>query len=181
MKSLRSIFATGVMLTVGMLMVQGMYSDADAAKKPKKPKGIVLQEGDRATLTVDSKYTTIVFPDNLTAEDMALYDTDFVGYILNSNGKISSTGGEYAGGTVYYYLHNSTEWLHKGQYDNPATINVTRIKSIKITKPLLRLREFNKEMPLLDNSRDKKNDTGYQDELRTGESRYIFIDITLRD
>ena len=56
-------------------------------------------------------------------------------------------------------------YLHKGQYDSPATINVQRIKSIKIAKPLMRLREFNKEMPLLDKSRDKQNDQNYQNEL----------------
>ena len=45
----------------------------------------------------------------------------------------------------------------------------------------MRLREFNKEMPLLNDSRDMKNDQGYQNEIREGETKYTFIEITLRD
>lgn len=165
-----------------LLVVLMMLSCASVVgAKEKKPKGLVIPEGDRAELVIDSDYSTITFPETLTEEEMELYNTDFVGYIQRINGKISSTGGDYKGSPIYFYLHNSQEWLFKGQFDSPATMEVTKIKSIKISNKLLRLREFNKLMPLLDGSREKKNDQGYQEEIQFGENRYTFIDITLRD
>ncbi|MBO4499721.1 MAG: hypothetical protein J5732_05655 [Bacteroidaceae bacterium] len=147
----------------------------------KKPKGIIIPEGDNAVLSTEGSFTTITLPETLSAEEMELYNTDLVGYLIRLNAKISSDGSDYNGGKIYYYMHNSKEWLHKGQYELPAQMNVQKIKSIKIAKSMLRLREFNKQMPLLDGHRDKKNDTAYQNELLEGENRYIFIDITLRD
>ena len=45
----------------------------------------------------------------------------------------------------------------------------------------MRLKEFNEKMPLLNNSKEKKNDQGYQDEIMFGNNYYLFIDITMRD
>lgn len=165
-----------------LLVVLMMLSSASVVgAKEKKPKGLIIPEGDRAVLVVESDYSTITFPETLTEEEVELYSTDFVGYIQRINGKISSTGSDYKGSPIYFYLHNSKEWLFKGQYDSPAIMQVSKIKSIKMSNGLLRLREFNKLMPLLDGSKEKKNDQGYQDEVLFGESRYTFIDITLRD
>ena len=147
----------------------------------KKPKGIVLQEGDRATLTNADGYTTIVFPAELTSEDLALYDTDLLGYLLKSNAPISTSGTEYESYGIYYYLHNSSEWLHQGIYQNAYEQNVSKLKSIKIANYRKRLKEFNKEMPLLDGSKEKKSDQNYQNEISFGENFYIFIDVTMRD
>lgn len=150
----------------------------------KKPKGVILQEGDRATLTIDPEYngyTTIEFPAELTAEDMALYETDLVGYLLKSNVKISTSGTENDGFPIYYYMHNSREWLHKGQYDSPQEMTVSKIKSVKMSKAYMRLKDFNKLMPLLDNDKEKKNDQSYQDEIRFGNQYYYFFEVVLRD
>ena len=57
---------------------------------------------------------------------------------------------------------------------------VKDIKSIKISKNYMRLKDFNKLMPLLDNSKEKKNDQGYQDEIRFGNNYYYFIDVLMR-
>jgi hypothetical protein len=51
---------------------------------------------------------------------------------------------------------------------------------IKISKYPLRLREFNTLMPLLDGSKEKKSDQGYQDEILFGSNRYTFIEILVR-
>lgn len=147
----------------------------------KKPKGIILQEGDRATLTTEGGYTLIEFPEELNGDDMVLYDTDFLGYMLKSNGPISTDANEYDSYRIYYYLHNSKEWLHQGIYENPYEMQVSKIKSIKISQNRQRLREFNESMPLLNGSKEKKNDQGYQDEIMFGNSYYIMIDITMRD
>ena len=178
MKQIKSILSAGILLAASMLMVQGLISGADAAKKPK---GLIVPEGDNAVLVNEGGYTTVTFPDALSAEEMELYSTDFVGYILRLNGKMSSDGGEYKGTSTYYYVHNSKEWLHKGQYETPGMIQVSRIKSFRISNSILRLRDFNKQMPLLDGDKEKKNDQGYQDELMFGENRYTFIEIILRD
>ncbi len=178
MKQMKSILSVGMLLAAGLLMVQGLVSNADAAKKPK---GLIIPEGDNAVLSEEGAYTTITFPEELTAEELDLYNTDLVGYILRINGKMSTDGNEYKGTSVYYYVHNSKEWLHKGQYEVPGTITVSRIKSIRISKSILRLRDFNKQMPLLDGDKEKKNDQGYQDELLFGENRYTFIELVLRD
>lgn len=164
-----------------LIVLMVMSSASIVGAKEKKPKGLILPEGDRAELVVGSDFSTITFPETLTAEEMELYNTDFVGYIQRINGKISSTGSDYKGSPIYFYLHNSKEWLYKGEFDSPAIMQVTKIKSIKISNSLMRLREFNKLMPLLDGSREKKNDTDYQNEVMSGENRYTFIDITLRD
>ena len=87
----------------------------------------------------------------------------------------------FLGYRIYYYLHNSKEWLYQGIYENPYEITVSKIKSIKIANYRMRLREFYQQMPLLSNSKEKKNDSGFQNEIQFGESYYLFIDITLRD
>ena len=112
---------------------------------------------------------------------MALYDTDLLGYLLKSNAPISTSGSEYDTYRIYYYMHNSKEWLHQGVYENPYEISVTKIKSIKIANYRMRLREFYEQMPYLSNSKEKKSDSGFQNEIQFGESYYLFIDITLRD
>jgi len=148
---------------------------------PKKPKGIILVEGDKATLTNDGNYTTIEFPASLTSEDMAIYDTDLMGYLLASNGPISTDGSNWDGFSIYYYMHNSSEWLHKGTYEDPSQMSVSKIKKIIISNRYQRLKEFNTKMPLLNNSKEKKNDQGYQDEINFGNNYYYFIEVILRD
>lgn len=176
MKRNRTISLLSLSLIV--LLFQGLVMNADAAKKPK---GLIIPEGDNAVLVSEGGYTTITFPASLSAEELDLYNTDLVGYILRINGKMSTDGNEYKGTSVYYYVHNSKEWLHKGQYENPGQLTVSKIKSIRISNTILRLREFNTQMPLLDGDKEKKNDSGYQEELQFGENRYTFFDVTLRD
>ena len=60
-------------------------------------------------------------------------------------------------------------------------MQVSKIKSIKVANYRMRLKEFNEKMPLLNNSKEKKNDQSYQNEILFGENYYIMIDITLRD
>jgi len=181
MKNLASISRTLFISALALLCAFASTDNAQAAKKPKTPKGIVLVEGDNAVLTVGDKYTTIEFPENLTAEDFDLYSSDLVNYLMDSNAKISNDGTEYANYSVYYYMHNSREWMHKGQYNNPAQITVSKIKKISISNRGMRLREFYKEMPLLSNSQEKKADQSFQDETRSGEKFYTYIEVFLRD
>ena len=178
MKRMRVVSVLSLALIVGAM---AMFSSCGSSGATKKPRGIVLQEGDRAVVTNADGYTTIAFPDELTGDDIALYDTDFLGYMLKSNGPINTSGTEYDSYRIYYYLHNSKEWLHQGIYENPAEMTVSKIKSIKIANYKMRLKEFNEKMPLLNNSKEKKSDNNYQNEIMFGENYYIFIDITMRD
>ena len=166
---------------IALIMGAVVMSACGASGAGKKPKGIILQEGDRAVVTDAGGYTTIEFPAELNSDDRALYDTDFLGYMIKSNAPLSTDGREYDSYSIYYYLHNSKEWLHQGIYENPYNMEVTRIKSIKIANYRMRLKEFYEQMPLLHNSQEKKSDNSYQNEIRSGESYYIFIDITMRD
>ena len=126
-------------LSISMILflAQGLVMNADAAKKPK---GIIIPEGDKAELVTEGSYNIINFPETLTAEDIELYNTDLVGYMLRVNCKMATDGSDFNGSSVYYYVHNSKEWLHKGQYESPALITVSRIKSIRISKSILRFR-----------------------------------------
>ncbi len=177
MRKIKGLMSFGVMLMAGLLMAA---CGASGETKEKKQKGLVLPEGDNATLVVDGSYTTITFPDELSAEDQERYNTDFVGYIMSLNGKINVEGREMNNYPIYYYLHNQGQWLFKGEYENPAIISVKDIKMIKISNYPLRLREFNTQMPLLDGSKEKKNDQGYQDEILFGSNRYTFVEILVR-
>ena len=178
MKRMRFVSVFSLALIVGAM---AMFSSCGSSGTAKKPKGIVLQEGDRAVVTNADGFTTITFPETLTGDDMALYDTDFLGYMLKSNGPISTSGTEYDTYRIYYYLHNSKEWLHQGIYENAYEQPVSKIKSIKIANYRMRLKEFNEKMPLLNNSKEKKSDNNYQNEILFGENYYLFIDITMRD
>ena len=60
-------------------------------------------------------------------------------------------------------------------------MKVSDIKTIKIADYRQRLRDFNEKMPLLNNSKEKKNDSGYQDEILFGSNYYLFIEIVMRD
>ena len=177
---MRSIKNFGISMLM-VLSVVTLFASCGAAGGAKKPKGIILVEGDRATLTNDGKYTTIEFPEELTADDLAIYDTDFMGYLLNSNGLISTDGHEYDGFQIYYYLHNTHEWLHKGQWDDPTIVKVSSLKKVRISNNYMRLRDFNDQMPLLSGSKEKKNDQGYQDEVKFGQTFYYFIELVVRD
>ena len=159
-----------LMVLVSLFMGATVLTSCGASGAAGKQKGIVLQEGDRATLL-----------NEITSDDMAIYDTDFRGYLLKSNAPIDNSGNQYDSYGIYYYLHNSKEWLHQGIYENPYEMQISRIKSIKIANDRMRLREFNEQMPLLNNSKEQKSDQGYQDEIMFGNSYYIFIDITMRD
>lgn len=178
MKRIKFASLIGMSLLMGAVVV---LAGCGASGTAKKPKGIVLQEGDRAVLTEGEDYTTIEFPAELTSEDIAMYDTDFLGYMLKSNVPISTDGGSYGAYGIYYYMHNSKEWLHQGIYEHPYEITVSKIQSIRIAKDVMRLREFHELMPYLDGSKEKKNDNGYQREIRDGQNYYRFIEITLRD
>lgn len=177
MKQIRFSSMLVLSLLVGALALTSCGSSGAA----KKPKGIILQEGDPATVTQADGVTTIEFPATLTAEQRAFYDTDFLGYMLKSNGPISTDGREWDAYNIYYYLHNSKEWLHQGIYENPYEMTVSKVKSVKIANYRMRLREFADQMPYLTNSKEKKSDSGFQNEIQFGENYYLFIDITMRD
>lgn len=164
------------------LMAGAMVTSCGSSNAtPKEKKTIVLQEGDKATLTVGEVFTEIEFPEAVTAEDLALYETDFMGYISKSNGPISTDGGTWDSYKIYYYLHNSKEWLHQGTYASPQEMTVSKIKKVRIANRRMRLREFVDEMPMKRDSKEMKNDQGFQDEISFGNTYYIFIDIELRD
>ena len=170
--------------SISLLMMFGAMMVASCGSSnatPKEKKTIVLQEGDKATLTVGEDYTVIEFPETVTAEDLALYETDFMGYISKSNGPISTDGKTWESYGIYYYLHNSKEWLHQGTYASPEEMTVSKIKKIRIANRRMRLREFVDEMPYKRDSKEMKNDQGFQDEISFGNTYYIFIDIELRD
>ena len=178
MKQIRFSSMIIMSLMIGAMALTACGSSGSASGKQK---GIVLQEGDHATLTNANGYTTITFPEKLTSEEYTFYDTDFLGYMLKSNVPITTDGTGYDSYNIYYYLHNSKEWLHQGIYEHPYEMQVSKIKSIKIANYRKRLKEFNEEMPLLNNSKEKKSDNNYQNEIMFGENYYIFIDITMRD
>ena len=178
MKRIKIASLIGLSLMMGAVLVLAGCGASGAAKKPK---GIVLQEGDRATLTNENGYTTIVFPEELNNDDLNLYETDLLGYLLKSNAPISPDGREYDTYRIYYYMHNSKEWLHQGVYENPYEMTVSKLKSIRIANYRMRLREFNEKMPFLNDSKEKRSDSGYQDEIRFGESYYLFFEIVVRD
>ena len=169
------------MLVLSLLVGALALTSCGSSGAAKKPKGIILQEGDPATVTQADGVTTIEFPATLTAEQRAFYDTDFLGYMLKSNGPISTDGREWDAYNIYYYLHNSKEWLHQGIYEAPYEMKVSDIKTIRIADYRQRLRDFNEKMPLLNNSKEKKNDNSYQDEILFGSNYYLFIEIVMRD
>jgi hypothetical protein len=171
-------FATLIVTIVAGAMTLSSCGSTGSATKQK---GIVLQEGDNATLVSENGYTTITMPVEKTADDLALYDTDVLGYLLKSNAPISTDGGTWDNDRIYYYMHNSKEWLHLGNYEHPYEIEMTKVKSIRISNNRLRLREFVDQMPLLANSKEKKSDNSFQDEVSFGSSYYYFIEIVVND
>ena len=177
MKKIASLISLSLVL--GALTLTSCGSSSGAASG--KQKGIVLQEGDKATLTNENGYTTIVLPEEMSSDDMALYDTDVLGYLLKSNAQITTDGGTWDNDRIYYYLHNSKEWLHLGNYSNPYEIEMTKVKSIRIANGRKRLREFVDEMPYLRDSKEKKSDQSFQDEISFGSTYYKFIEIVLKD
>ena len=76
-------------MIVSALMAAAMFVSCGSSA-PKKPRGIILQEGDPATVTQADGFTTIEFPATLTQEQRDFYDTDILGYLLKSNGPIST-------------------------------------------------------------------------------------------
>lgn len=168
-------------LFLSFLMGVSFTSCGSTGTATKEKKTIVLQEGDNATLTVADDYTTIVLPQEQTSQDMALYETDVMGYLSKSNAPISTDGDRWESYAIYYYMHDSKDWLHQGIYSTPQEIQMSRVKSIRIANSRKRLREFVDQMPFLANSKEKKSDQGFQDEVQFGNTYYIFIDITLKD
>ena len=67
MRKIASLFGMALMMG-SMFIIAGCGSSGGA----KKQKGIVLQEGDRATLTNANGYTTIEFPAELSGDDVTL-------------------------------------------------------------------------------------------------------------
>ncbi|MCQ2068801.1 MAG: hypothetical protein MJY68_06865 [Bacteroidaceae bacterium] len=179
MKQIRFFSMLFLSVLMGAVTLTSCGSSGTATKKEKKT--IVLQEGDKATLTVDETFTTISLPETMTADEMAMYETDIMGYLSKSNAPITTDGGTWDSYRIYYYMHNSKEWLHQGIYSTPQEIQMSRVKSIRIANERMRLREFADEMPLLSNSKEMKSDQSFQDEISFGNTYYIFIDITLKD
>ena len=103
MKRIKFASLIGLSLVLGAMTLTSCGSSNTAAKQ----KGIVLQEGDKATLTVEGDYTLIEIPQEKTVEDMAFYDTDVLGYLLKSNANITTDGQSWGNDRIYYYLHNS--------------------------------------------------------------------------
>lgn len=165
-------------LAISALFMVYSCGSSDATKKPK---GIILPEGDNATLIKEGGYTTIQFPETLDAADRDRYDVDLLGYLIKANAPINTSGSEYDGFPIYYYMHDFKEWLYKGIYSNPQEMSVAKIKTVKIGNNRMRLRDFNTKMPLLNDSREKKNDQSYQNEVMFGENYYFFIEVVLRD
>lgn len=178
MKKIRLYSMMLLSLVMGASLVS-CGSTGSATKKEKKT--IVLQEGDKATLTVDDDYTTITLPEAQTTEDLAFYETDIMGYLSKSNAPISTDGSTWESYRIYYYMHNSKEWLYQGVYSTPQEIQMSRVKKIRIANRRKYLREFVDQMPLLANSKEKKNDDSFQNELSFGSTYYIFIDVELKD
>ena len=178
MKKIKFASLIGMSLIMGAVFVMASCGASGGAKKPK---GIVLQEGDRAVVSDDKDFTTIEFPAELTSEDMELYSTDLLGYLLKSNAPMSNSGTSYGSYNIYYYLHNSKEWLYKGSFEHPYEMIVSKIKSVKIADYKMRLREFYEQMPYMNDSKEKKSDSNYQNEIRFGENYYLFFEIDLRD
>ena len=85
---------------------------------------------------------------------------DVLGYLLKSNAQITTDGGTWGNDRIYYYLHNSKEWLHMGVYANPYEMEMTKVKSIRIGNRRQRLRDFVDLMPLKANSKEMKSDQG---------------------
>lgn len=179
MKRIKFASLIGLSLVLGAMTLTSCGSTNSASSS--KQKGIVLQEGDKATLTVDGDYTIIELPKEKTVEDLAFYDTDVLGYLLKSNANITTDGQNWGNDRIYYYLHNSREWLYKGNYEHPYEMEMTKVKSIRIGNRRQRLRDFVDLMPLKANSKEMKSDQGFQDEISFGSSYYIFVEITLLD
>lgn len=175
-------FRTYTMIALSVLMGMSLVSCGSTSSATKKEKkSIVLQEGDNATLTVDEDYTTITLPVEQTASDMALYETDVMGYLSASNAPISTDGRTWDTFPIYYYLHNSSDWLFQGVYANPEEIQMTRVKQIRIANRRKYLRDFVDQMPFLANSKQKKVDDSFQNEVRFGSQYYYFVEIVLKD
>jgi len=177
MKRIKFASLIGLSLVMGAMTLTSCGSSNTASKQ----KGIILQEGDKATLTVEGDYSIIEIPQEKSVEDLAFYDTDVLGYLLKSNVNITTDGRSIGNDNIYYYLHNSKEWLYKGNYEHPYEIEMTKVKSIRIGNRRQRLRDFVDLMPLMANSKEKKSDQGFQDEVSFGSSYYIFVEITLLD
>ena len=90
MKRIKFASLIGLSLVMGAMTLTSCGSTNSASSS--KQKGIVLQEGDKATLTVDGDYTIIELPKEKTVEDLAFYDTDVLGYLLKSNANITTDG-----------------------------------------------------------------------------------------
>ena len=169
------------MMFLSLMMGATLVSCGSTGATKKEKQTIILQEGDKATLTVEEDYTTITLPESQTTDDMAFYETDVMGYLSKSNAPISTDGRQWESYGIYYYLHNSNDWLHQGNYSHPEEIQMSKVKSIRIANRRKRLREFVDQMPYLANSKEMRNDQNFQDEVSFGSNYYIFIDITLKD
>lgn len=176
MKAIKS-FGYSMML---ILSAVTLFSSCGAGA-PKQSKELVLAEGDNATLTNDGEYTTITFPETLTDADRAIYDTDLMGYLAKINAPISTDGHQWDGFSIYYYMHNTTQWLHKGIYEDPAIIKVTDIAKLVIANDYTYLRNFNTKMVLKNKDKETKNDNSYQEEIQFGHNYYYYIEVVLRD
>ena len=69
MRNSRKLMSISLLLVIGLLMAA---CGSSGAVKEKKPKGLILPEGDNATLVVDGSYTTITFPAELSAAEQPL-------------------------------------------------------------------------------------------------------------
>ncbi len=168
---------------LGMTMLVALFTSCGTSSTASKQVGLTIPEGDRATVTYseDGKYMTITFPEDLTNADDAIYASDLVGYLLKCSKDISTDGRDFDGKGIYYYMHNSREWLHKGQYDDPTKMDMKKLKSITMSTKYLRLRDFADLMPLMTGDKEKKNDSGFQDEISFGNTYYYYMEVVVKD
>lgn len=177
--SLSLVLAIGLLTTVGV-------SSVSAAKKEKAPKKkgveIVIPEGDRAVFAQGDVLSTITFPAELTdQEKIETYAVDIPAYMTSIGHNMSQNGTDVNGVSIHYYVHNSKEWLYKGDWTNPEQIRIEAIKEIKFSNRSEYLRDIVKFMPLKTANKETKANQSFQDEINFGSNRYYFFEIVIRD
>ena len=60
-------------------------------------------------------------------------------------------------------------------------MQMSKVKQIRIANRRKYLRDFVDQMPLMANSKQKKVDDSFQNEVRFGSQYYYFVEIVLKD
>lgn len=166
------------------LLTAGVTSVYAAKEKAPKKKGveIIIPEGDRAVFTAGETLSTITFPDQLTDEEkIGAYATDIPGYMRSIGHNISQNGTDVNGISIQYYVHNSKEWLFKGDWANPEQIRIEAIKELKFSNRSDYLRNIVQYMPLKTANKETKANQSFQDEINFGSNKYYLFEIVIRD